>query len=457
MTVLYIQCHLRMALHKPVQRSRHKILRITMFCAITYFTHLRQVLSSVIMQTLTADEYALLEQEVFMVAGHLRDRNGTWYIALSYKDRSGKKKSFLKTTGLPVKGNKKKAEKMLNEARKELQRQLNEKNPDQIPREEILFTAFLLNWLNMMRASVEITTYSAYEATIKKKIIPYFDKMHPELKLMKLTPQMIQDYYTYEINVNHLTTNTVIHRHANIRKALQYAYKTGLIDINPADRVTRPKKNTFDTSPYSQEELEKLFECAKGTNLELGVILAAFYGLRREEVCGLKWNAVDFDRKTITIKSVVTEAMVDGKQKLIQKNTPKTKSSLRTLPLVAPVETLLRNLKQAQEINRKLCGKSYNREFLEYVYVDQIGNLMKPGYLSQRFPKFLESNGLRRIRFHDLRHSCATLLYHNGVPLKDIQMWLGHSDISTTSNIYTHLDFDSKINSANAILGVLNG
>ena len=208
---------------------------------------------------------------------------------------------------------------------------------------------------------------------------------------------------------------------------------------------------------YSQEELEKLFECVKETNLELGVILAAFYGLRREEVCGLKWNAVDFDRKTITIKSVVTEAMVDGKQKLIQKNTPKTKSSLRTLPLVAPVETLLRNLKQAQEINRKLCGKSYNREFLEYVYVDQIGNLMKPGYLSQRFPKVLESNGLRRIRFHDLRHSCATLLYHNGVPLKDIQMWLGHSDISTTSNIYTHLDFDSKINSANAILGVLNG
>ena len=392
-----------------------------------------------------------------MVAGHLRDRNGTWYIALSYKDRSGKKKSFLKTTGLPVKANKKKAEKMLNEARKELQRQLNEKNPDQIPREEILFTSFLLNWLNMMRASVEITTYSAYEATIKKKIIPYFDKMYPELKLIKLTPQMIQDYYTYEINVNHLTTNTVIHRHANIRKALQYAYKTGLIDINPADRVTRPKKNTFDTNPYSQEELEKLFECAKGTNLELGVILAAFYGLRREEVCGLKWNAVDFDRKTITIKSVVTEAMVDGKQKLIQKNTPKTKSSLRTLPLVAPVEALLRNLKKAQEINRKLCGKSYNREFLEYVYVDPIGNLMKPGYLSQRFPKFLENNRLRRIRFHDLRHSCATLLYHNGVPLKDIQMWLGHSDISTTSNIYTHLDFDSKINSANAILGVLNG
>ena len=79
----------------------------------------------------------------------------------------------------------------------------------------------------------------------------------------------------------------------------------------------------------------------------------------------------------------------------------------------------------------------------------------KPGYVSQQFPFFLKKAGLRKIRFHDLRHSCATLMYAKGVQLKDMQLWLGHSDISTTSNIYTHLDFDSKLDSANAILGVL--
>ena len=115
---------------------------------------------------------------------------------------------------------------------------------------------------------------------------------------------------------------------------------------------------------------------------------------------------------------------------------------------------LLHRLKAEQELNRKLCGKSYCRKFADYIYVNEIGELVKPGYITQHFPLILQKNGMRKIRFHDLRHSCASLLYANGVSLKEIQEWLGHSDISTTSNIYTHLNFNSKIASANAILGV---
>ncbi len=367
------------------------------------------------------------------VSGHLRERNGTYYTILNYVDKDGKRKTVSKSTGLPVKGNKKRAEDLLIKERYELLDKLN-RSGISIKSEES-FTRFLAEWLEIIKPTVEITTYSGYSLGVKNKIIPYFDKVHPGLKLTDLTPKMIQDYYTYEMKVNKVSPNTVIHRHANIHKALQYAFKVGMIDYNPADRIERPKKEPFETEPYNAKELTELFEKVKGTNLELGVLLAAFYGLRREEAVGLKWKSIDFEKKTITIKSVVTEAYVDGKITLVEKDRTKTKSSFRTLPLVPQFEDFLKKLKAEQEHNREICGSYYNKDFIDYVYVNQVGDIMKPGYITQQFPKFLEKHGLRKIRFHDLRHSCATLLFTNGVSLKDIQAWLGHSDISTTSNI----------------------
>ena len=319
---------------------------------------------------------------------------------------------------------------------------------------EILFTVFMLDWLEMMKSSIEVTTYASYSMCIKSRIVPYFEEHHPGLKLKEVTPKLIQDFYSYELRERGVTTNTVIRRHANIRKALQYAFKIGLIENNPADRVERPKKNHFSGSIYNAKELEQLFGLTNGKTIELGVILAAFYGLRRSEAVGLKWSAIDFEQKTISIRHTVTQVCVDGKSTLIEKDRTKTKSSYRTLPLVPPFEELLNTLKARQDMNRKLCGKAYCKKDAEYIYVNDIGELVKPGYITQHFPNMLEKNNMRKIRFHDLRHSCASLLYANGVSLKEIQEWLGHSDISTTSNIYTHLDFNSKIASANAIMGV---
>lgn len=393
-----------------------------------------------------------------MVAGHLREKNGYYHMVLSYTDENGKRKTPSKSTGLTIKGNKKRAEAMLAEARKaketELQRVLRAKKDNSCDQTDMLFTNFLANWLGMMRNSVEVTTYAAYASTIKNKIIPYFDEYHAGLLLCEITPKHIQDYYAFEMNENGITANTVIHRHANIRKALQYAFKIGLIDSNPADKIERPKKEKFVGSFYNAKELEELFSKVKGDTLELGVILGAFYGLRRGETVGLKWSAIDFVQKTITIRHTVTQTCVDGKSIIVEKDRTKTKSSYRTLPLVPPFEELLYRLKLQQETHRRLCGKSYNSKYSDYIYVNELGELIKPGYITQRFPVFLRKNGMREIRFHDLRHSCASLLYSNGVSLKEIQEWLGHSDISTTSNIYTHLDFSSKIASANAILKV---
>jgi len=170
----------------------------------------------------------------------------------------------------------------------------------------------------------------------------------------------------------------------------------------------------------------------------------------------LKWNAIDFERKTITIQYTVTEANLnDGRGNvIIEKERTKSKTSRRTLPLVKPFEDLLIRMYLEQKKNRKLCGDCYCTDYLDFIYVNEIGERVKPGYLTQHFPLLLKKHNLRKIRFHDLRHSCASLLYANGVSLKQIQEWLGHSDISTTSNIYTHLDYSSKVSSANAILSV---
>ena len=185
--------------------------------------------------------------------------------------------------------------------------------------------------------------------------------------------------------------------------------------------------------------------------LELVVLVAAFYGLRRGEVLGLKWDAIDFERNTITIKRTVASVNIDGKVTIIEQDSAKTKSSLRTLPLVSQFREYFLSVKEAQKENKKVCGNSYDYSHDGYVFVDALGRRMKPDYISSTFSVLLEKKGLKRIRFHDLRHSCASLLLANGVPMKQIQEWLGHSDFNTTANIYAHLDYSSKVTSAQAM------
>ena len=496
----------------------------------------------------------LFIKENIMVAGHLREQNGYFQIVLSWKNAEGKRKTKSISTGLVVKGNKKRAEAMLLKMRQEFnpdnllecsgisfseflmkwlnteakllepeqyasityvvknniipyfktkvvvlsalnakdlenyyrfERQQNEATVQELmeyhraimtslayavelgwikynPAETVnpyneetstLFTEFLLEWLEMMESKVEKSTYGGYVSAVKKSIIPYFEKQAYTLQDLEKHPKYIQEYYQTLLKSG-LSSNTVLRRHANIRKCLQYAFQIGLIKSNPADRIERPRKNKYVATIYNQRELEMLFQAVQGDPLELGVILAAFYGLRRSEVVGLKWEAIDFTRKTISIQHTVTEVYIDGKSVLVQKDRTKTKSSHRTLPLVPPFEKLLRKLYIEQKNNQILCGDAYCKDYLDYIYVNAIGELITPGYISQHFPIVLKKNKLKHIRFHDLRHSCASLLYAHGVSLKEIQEWLGHSDIGTTSNIYTHLDYSSKISSANAILGI---
>ena len=331
------------------------------------------------------------------VAGHLREQNGTYQMVLSWKDETGKRRTKSISTGLPVKGNKKRAESLLRQTQKEfnpetmqqvgdlsvpeyLTRWLRESvmnlSPDTYGRyaydmgrviipyferkrlslkaltprdletffryerqqEEatvqqlldwhreltdalqyavdsnwlkanpvktvdpcldnspVLFNDFLMDWLKMMKSRVAITTYANYEIVITRRIVPYFEPLHYTLQDLEQHPKYIQDFYQHELDRG-VTANTVIHYHANIRKCLQYAFQIGMIRSNPADRVERPRKEKFKSEVYKAEELEQLFTAIQGDPAEFGVIMAAFYGLRRSEIVGLKWDAIDFENK----------------------------------------------------------------------------------------------------------------------------------------------------------------
>lgn len=273
--------------------------------------------------------------------------------------------------------------------------------------------------------------------------------------LRELKATDIQAFYMEQLK--RVKANSVIHYHANIHKALKYAVKIEMIDTNPADRIERPKKDRFVGSFYDSKEVQELFEAAKGTKLEIPIFLGAFYGLRRSEALGLKWSAIDFDNDTITIQHTVTMCNLDGKHVQIAQDTTKTKSSMRTLPLVPVFKAKLEKLREDQKEYMRVCGKCYDKRYLDYICVDEMGTLISPHYLTSAFPKLLEKNGLRKIRYHDLRHSCASLLLANGVPMKQIQEWLGHSDFSTTANVYAHLDYNSKLSSADAMVNGLKG
>ena len=328
-----------------------------------------------------------------MVAGHLSEKNGNYYAVLSYTDAFGKRRTKWVNTGLPVRGNKKKAEAFLMEERKKFQ-------TAEPVTGGVLFADYIEQWLEVAKPTIAVATYASYCSMVKRVIAPYF--WERRITLQGLTPKDIQDFYLEKLKT--VSASSVIHYHANIHRALKHAVKLDLIPTNPADKVDRPKKDRFIGNFYDAEEVNKLFEVSKGTKLEFPILFGAFYGLRRSEALGLKWDAIDFENDSITIRHTVTSVTLDGKVQLVAADTTKTKSSLRTLPLVPFVKERLLVLKKEQENNRRLCGRSYHKQFAGYVCINEMGDLIKPHYVTEQFPKLLDANGLRRIRFHDLRH-----------------------------------------------------
>ena len=331
-----------------------------------------------------------------LVAGHLTLKNGRYYAVLNYRNAGGQRKTKWIALGLPEKGNKRKAEAELARLRAEFEppKEVGDLSSD------MLFADYLLEWLEIAKGRLAHATYGAYQGLLKSTIVPYFRKK--KLTLRELEARHLQMFYSEMLR--RVTPNTVIHYHAVIHSALKYAVKTDMLIQNVADKVDRPRKNSFQPVFLSADEMQKMFEALRGTKLELPVLVAAFYGLRRGEVVGLKWDAIDFEQGTISVKRTVTSTIIDGKYQEFEQQSAKTKSSLRTLPLIGSFREYFMQVKEAQELNKQVCGNCYNYEYDGFVFVDELGERMRVEYLTNAFPKFLESHGLRRMRFHDLRH-----------------------------------------------------
>ena len=379
--------------------------------------------------------------------GSLRKQGKYWYAIVDVKDSSGKRKQKWYNTKCEKKP----------DADKYLRNLLTQKDNNQfVEPSKLMFVDFMQDWLdNVIKAKVVSTTWESYKLVVEKHIIPYF-KENCNILLQDIKPIHINKYYQHKMNNGRadgkggLTSNTIWKHHNNIRCALEYANRMDLIPYNPADKVDLPKKEKFIGRYYSAKEIEQLLEAVKGTIIEPAVFITANYGLRRGEVLGLKWDAINFKDGTLTVKETRVKY---GKDTVTKK--PKSEASLRTLPLIKSVSTYLKALRKKQFALKQEFGDQYQDN--NYICCWEDGRPIDTSYLNHTFKKILDYNGLPDIRFHDLRHSTASYLLKQGLSMKEIQIWLGHADIGTTMNIYSHVDMEMKKNAANKINNMFKG
>ena len=388
-------------------------------------------------------------------AASVQSKKGRLYAVMQVK-KDGTTKPVWRALGLPEGANKTKVNKAFREVVAQYEQEFwEEQEREGRPPADIPVYDYLVSYLKRVEPELQKNTIVSYRSMTNGKIRRYFQR-RPQLTVGNLKPQDIQDFYQ-SLFADGVVANTVIHYHALLRRAFQQAFKEERIDANPFDRVGRPKKNKFHGENYTQEELLTLLHLARGDVIYPAILLAGAMGLRRSEALGVRWSRIDWEKRTVLLDTKIVEYRENGKKKVEPVEEMKNKSSRRTLPLPDPVVEMLQVQKEHREVYRKMFQGSYNAQYLDYVCVNQLGELLRPSYVTDHFRELLEKYGLRHIRFHDLRHTFASLLINQDVPLINVSNFLGHSDLSTTANIYAHLDKASKQASAAVISDILQG
>ncbi|WP_434642663.1 tyrosine-type recombinase/integrase [Thermoanaerobacterium thermosaccharolyticum] len=348
----------------------------------------------------------------------------------------GKRKRYTKT--IKVEGKTESAK--LKEAKKELAKFIAEIEGNTfIEPSKLTFKAFVEKWLEeYAKDNLAPKTLYRYKEMLDKRILPALG----HLKLNKIKPIHILEFLNMlkedDIRLDGkkggLSAQTIKHHYRLIHSMLEDAVKWQLIPSNPASNIDPPKVNKYEAGYYNEEEVKELVKALEGEKMKykVAVMVTLAAGLRLGELMGLKWDHINFDNNTIEI--VQANQYLPGKG-LFTKD-PKTETSKRLITMPKEVMDLLKNYKKEQNIEKLKKGSLWTDT--GYIFTQWNGKPMYPYTFSEWFPKFLKKHGLRHITFHQLRHTSATLLINAGENIRAISARLGHSNTSTTMNIYAH-------------------
>lgn len=414
-----------------------------------------------------------MDTDSVTITGSLRERNGKWQMiiygktSILYPEKEAltldiMTRRWISTNLSATKKNYFEANKMLYDKIEELTRIGANKlaNPKgnclTTSDNNLLFTEFVSFWLNQKKGTIQQSTWEKYENIAESHLIPYFSELG--LTLMQVKPRHILEYYNYKNTGGRRDGkegglgNASLRSHAALLKAiLNEAVVLEYIQGNPALNVTVPKRATSTLSKdkkvyMTASEANKMLVDIRNEEIYPLVYVALYYGLRKSEVLGLKWDAVDFDNNTLEIKSTVVK-----NKTIVYKDTTKTESSHQVYELLPEVKALLLDIKAKQETNRNLYGEIYTPS--DYIFMHPDGRLYRPDCVTRSFQRALKHHNLPTMRFHDLRHSTASILFDKGWDLESVKSWLRHTDIETTSNIYLHISNGRKRLMANDIAG----
>ena len=300
---------------------------------------------------------------------------------------------------------------------------------------------YLLEWLDGQMLVVRSSTAEALTIYITRHLIPFFPK---DLRLDDLTPPMCQSYAKSKLKDGRANgkgglSPVSVKKHISVlRQALAEAVRLGLIPTNPAQCVKLPRQRgrPCRTVFLTAEEGKRVIAAFRGSALYPVVVITLYYGLRRSEVLGLRWSAVDFERNTLTVCHTVVKNLTVTAQ-----DSTKSESSYRTYGLLAEVREMLSD--------PRICPVKG-----DYIFHRSDGSPLRPDSLTRSFQRVLRRAGLPAMRFHDLRHSTASILFDLGWSLEDVKNWLGHADIETTSNIYLHYQSTRKVLLGESLVGL---